>query len=155
MNNSENLLVILSQVKALAKRYKDLTGKPLGVTGEIAECAAAQILGLELADARNSGYDATNVVEGQVIKYQIKGRCVADKYSEGQRIGRLPKNSNCDYVLLVLLDEDLETRNVYKANWADVDQALSDNTRPSKAQNIRRQVSISKFVSIGTEVWSK
>jgi len=43
---------ILADVKKLATEYYDLTGKPLGVTGEIAEFDAAEKLGLELAGAR-------------------------------------------------------------------------------------------------------
>ena len=49
---------ILSEAKSLAKKYRMLTGKPLGITGEVGEFSAAQILGLELAEARQSGYDA-------------------------------------------------------------------------------------------------
>lgn len=44
---------ILRDVKALAVEYYKATGKPLGVTGEMAEYEAAEKLGLELAEARN------------------------------------------------------------------------------------------------------
>jgi len=37
---------ILAAVKPLAAEYYRLTGKPLGVTGEIAEYLAAELLGL-------------------------------------------------------------------------------------------------------------
>lgn len=43
---------ILHDVKALAIEYDAATGKPLGVTGEIAEVEAARLLGLHLAEAR-------------------------------------------------------------------------------------------------------
>ena len=42
---------ILAVVKPLAAEFYRLTGKPLGVTGEVAEYLAADILGLELAVA--------------------------------------------------------------------------------------------------------
>jgi hypothetical protein len=48
---------ILSEAKILAKKYKSLTGKPLGITGEIAEFSAAHALGLELSEARQPGYE--------------------------------------------------------------------------------------------------
>ncbi len=51
---------ILERGKAAAVDYYQLTGKPLGITGEIGEYLAAKHLGLELADARNPGYDATD-----------------------------------------------------------------------------------------------
>lgn len=152
MKNDE-ILGILSQVKLLAKRYKDLTGKPLGVTGEVAEFSAATLLGLDLVVARHPGYDATRKIDGKMLKYQIKGRCVADRYKGGQRISRLSENSDCDFVLLVLLDEDLEPRNIYEAKWGDIDQALRNETQHSKARTERRQLSIRKFISIAIEVW--
>ena len=43
---------ILTTAKDLAARYRKLTGKPLGITGEVAEFNAAKLLGLELAEAQ-------------------------------------------------------------------------------------------------------
>ena len=48
----ERVREILATVKPLAAEYYRLTGKPLGVTGEVAEYVAAETLGLVLADAR-------------------------------------------------------------------------------------------------------
>jgi hypothetical protein len=48
----ERVREILAMVKPLAAEYYRLTGKPLGVTGEVAEYVAAETLGLVLADAR-------------------------------------------------------------------------------------------------------
>ncbi len=47
---------VLRAAKLLAQ-YRTLTGKPLGITGEVAEYEAARILGVELAAARQAGYD--------------------------------------------------------------------------------------------------
>jgi hypothetical protein len=49
---------ILATIKTLAAEYYRLTGKPLGVTGEIAEYVAAETLGLELVPPRTPGHDA-------------------------------------------------------------------------------------------------
>jgi hypothetical protein len=46
LSDSNAILDTLQQVKVLAKRYRDLTGNPLGVTRKVAECEAARILGL-------------------------------------------------------------------------------------------------------------
>ncbi len=64
-NNSSNieLFELISQTKALAKRYYSLTGRPLGVIGEIAEFEAARLLGLELAPVREPSVDATMMIE--------------------------------------------------------------------------------------------
>ncbi len=50
---------LITQVKAIAKEYRELTGRPLGITGEVAEYEAARLLNLELSKVRNAGYDAT------------------------------------------------------------------------------------------------
>lgn len=44
-------------VKLLAVEYHQLTGRPLGVTGEFAEYVAAEHLGLKLAPPRTAGYN--------------------------------------------------------------------------------------------------
>ena len=84
---------ILADAKSLAKKYRKLTGKPLGITGEVAEFSAAQILGLELAEVRQSGYDAIRKEDGTVTRIQIKGRCIADNSNPGQRLGRSQLNN--------------------------------------------------------------
>jgi hypothetical protein len=49
---------ILAQVKPLALAFYHLTGRPLGVTGEMAEYVVAEKLDLKLVPARTPGYDA-------------------------------------------------------------------------------------------------
>jgi hypothetical protein len=49
---------LLDEAKSIAKRYKHLTGRPLGITGEVGEVEAATLLDLELAQVRQSGFDA-------------------------------------------------------------------------------------------------
>ena len=52
---------LLDEAKQLARKYKALTGKPLGITSEVGEFAAATLLGLELCQARQEGYDAIRI----------------------------------------------------------------------------------------------
>lgn len=47
---------ILKEASKLAKEYYETTGKPLGVTGEIGEFAASEIMGLELTEARQEDF---------------------------------------------------------------------------------------------------
>lgn len=37
VHNDDEIMALLAQAKEIAQRYRELTGKPLGVTGEIAE----------------------------------------------------------------------------------------------------------------------
>ena len=69
---------ILAAVKPLAAEYYQLTNKPLGVTGEVAECVAAELLGLELAPPRTPGYDATRHTDKGPQRIQIKGRAYGE-----------------------------------------------------------------------------
>lgn len=144
---------ILADAKSLAKKYRKLTGKPLGITGEVAEFSAAKILGLELAEARKSGYDAIRKENGKVTRIQIKGRCIADNSNPGQRLGRIQLNKEWDTVLLVLLDEDLEVVSMYEAERTEIEKALL--APGSKARNVRGALAVSKFKTIGHEIWKR
>ena len=144
---------VLADAKSLAKKYRKLTGKPLGITGEVAEFSAAQILGLELAEARQSGYDAIRNENGKVTRIQIKGRCIADNSNPGQRLGRIQLNKEWDTVLLVLMDEDLEVLSMYEAERPEIEKALL--APGSKARNERGALAVSKFKAIGHEVWKR
>ncbi len=64
MEDADEVYQILRDIKVLARRYYQLTRKPLGVTGEIAEYEAARHLNVELELARQAGYDATEVRDG-------------------------------------------------------------------------------------------
>ena len=146
--NLKKLGDLVSQVKSLAKDYRALTGRPLGITGEVAEYEAAMLLKLELATVRQAGYDAVRKTDG--AKIQIKGRCVIKKNS-GQRIGRIQLDKVWDYVVLVLLDQDFEPTEIYQADRKSLEAALK---KPgSKARNERGALSVSKFKSIGKLKW--
>ena len=144
---------ILNEAKSLAKKYRKLTGKPLGITGEVAEFSAAQILGLELAEARQSGYDAIRHKNGKETKIQIKGRCILANAKSGQRLGSIRLDKEWDTVLLVLMDEELEILSMYEATRPEIKRALL--VPGSKARNERGALAVSKFKAIGHEVWKR
>lgn len=56
--NDQRVNAIIKEIRGLALEYQRITGKPIGVTGEIGEYEAARLLGLELQDARTAGFDA-------------------------------------------------------------------------------------------------
>ena len=85
----EEILEILKDAKVLARRFYCLTGKPLGVTGEVAEYEAATRLGLLLHPARQAGYDATETLEDGVARIQIKGRCILNPQKITGRMGAI------------------------------------------------------------------
>lgn len=149
--SSDPVLEILAEAKKLAQRYRTLTGKPLGITGEVAEYEAARILGVELTPARQAGYDAIETRDGKTFRLQIKGRCLLEGSKPGQRIGAIDVQKEFDAVLLVLLDDNFEATAIYEAPRHAVITAL---TAPgSKSRNQRGALGISKFKSIGVVRW--
>lgn len=145
---SKELQEILSAAKDVAVRFKKLTGKPLGITGEIAEFSASELLNLKLAEARQPGYDA---IDSAGRKVQIKGRCLPEKTSPGQRVGSIRFDHEWDTVLLVLLDQAFEVIEIWEADRPVVQEAIL--APGSKARNERGSLALGKFKKIGTKVW--
>ena len=74
----DQVLAILRQAKYLAQEYRQLTGKPLGITGEVAEYEAARILGLKLLPPRQVAAGAgRNWPRPSIPRPGAHGRCVA------------------------------------------------------------------------------
>jgi hypothetical protein len=140
---------LINQAKAIAKAYRELTGRPLGITGEVAEYEAARLLNLRLSEARQAGYDAIRS-DGTTI--QVKGRVVFKNSNLGQRIGRIRLDHDWDVVVLVLMNADFEPVEIYEALRSDVQVALE--APGSRSRNERGALSVSKFKSIARLVWS-
>ncbi|OGO17184.1 MAG: hypothetical protein A2Z15_01825 [Chloroflexi bacterium RBG_16_50_11] len=140
---------IMQDAKKVAQQYRNLTGKPLGITGEMGELTAANLLKLKLKPARQPGYDA---ISRNGRRIQIKTRCVLPNSKKSQRIGTIRLNQKCDEVVLVLLDEYFEPIEIYKANYKSIQKEL---IRPgSEARNKRGQLSTSAFKRIaGKHIW--
>lgn len=149
----DRIYTLLAEVKNLAREYYELTGKPLGVTGEVAEYEASRILGLKLSAARQIGYDAIRTAPGRNPRLQIKGRRMTPSSKPGQRLGAIDLEKEWDAVVLVLLDENYEPEAMYEADRHSVEDAL--RAPGSKARNVRGQLSVGKFRSIGQRAWPR
>ena len=138
---------ILRTIKPLAAEYYRLTGKPLGVTGEIAEYVAAETLGLTLVAARNPGYDALRGTE----RIQIKGRAYGKIAKPGQRMSRIKLGEPCDTVLLVILDNaTLEPVEMWEAPYHNVCECLA---KPGSRARQRGALGVSVFKRLAHRVW--
>jgi hypothetical protein len=138
----------LEAAAAVAKRYRELTGKPLGITGEVGELHAARLLNLELSTARQAGYDAIGP-DGRRV--QIKSRCVLPDSGPGQRLGAIRLEHEWDTAALVLMDQDFEPCAIYEAPREVIEREIR---RPgSKARNERGALSIRVFKALGRQVW--
>ena len=150
--NAHRVRDILAAVKPLAAEYYRLTGKPLGVTGEIAEYVAAEALGLELAPPRTQGYDAIRKTPEGDQRIQVKGRAYGSDAKPGQRLGTIKRGSPCDAVLLVLLDNaTLEPREMWEAPMAAVEERLA--VPGSKARD-RGALGVREFKRLARRIWT-
>lgn len=138
---------ILSEIKPLAAEFYRLTGKPLGVTGEVAEFVAAEALGLQLAPARTCGYDALRGAE----RIQIKGRAYGANAPPNQRMSRIKLDAACDTVLLVLMDNaTLDAREMWEAPFSEVKALLE---KPGSKLRERGALGILAFKRIAKRIW--
>jgi hypothetical protein len=129
------------------REYRTLTGKPLGIAGEVAEYEAARLLRLELMPARTVGYDAVRSRDG--CRFEIKGRCLLPGHKPGQRIGKIDVKRKFDAVLLVLMDDRLNAVAIYQGSRRAVGAAL---TAPgSKSRNERGALPVNKFKQIARQ----
>jgi hypothetical protein len=153
MSSTKRIMEILRDAKKLAQEYRNLTGKPLGVTGEVAEYEAARILHLKLTPARHAGYDATEVANGRTRRLQIKSRCILEDSKRSQMTGSIDIDKEFDAVLLVLLDHCFEAFEIYEAERRAVAATLK--APGSKARNERHAMAVSRFKAIGRLRWQR
>ena len=150
-DQSKRVREILATIRPLAAEYYQLTGKPLGVTGEIAEYVAAETFGMTLAPPRTAGYDATIETPKSVRRVQIKGRAYGKGAKPGQRLGTIKRGADCDSVLLVLLDnETMTAREMWEAPYGAVEERL--DVPGSKARK-RGSLSVAEFKRVARKVW--
>lgn len=145
------LAPVIRAAKHVAIRYRRLTGKPLGVTSEVAEFEAARLMNVSLCVARQAGYDAIGKRNGTPLRIQIKGRCVLESCKPGQRVPRIDFRHPWHVVWLVLLDSKLNPTAIWEARRTALRKALI--APGSVARNERGQLSIQAFRKRGRRIW--
>jgi hypothetical protein len=148
--DQKRIMHLLAEAKGIAREYYEVTRKPLGITGEVAEYEAARLLGLTLTPARQAGYDAIETTDGVERRLQIKGRVIQSS-ATGTQVGRIRIDQEWDAVLLVLLNQDFDATAIYEADRPAVVAALE--FPGSTARNVRGALAVSKFKSIGRLRW--
>lgn len=144
---------LVSEARRLATEFRRVTGKPLGISSEIAEFDAARILDLELCQERAGGYDAIGRGPREGKRVQIKGRAVFDEAKSGQRVGQLKTELEWDSVVLVVMDEEYQPVEIYECERADALAALAENKSTNRHK--RGAMSLAKFKIISQLVWTR
>lgn len=150
--DTDRVLELLRRATQLAREYYELTGRPLGITGEVAEFEAVRLIPrLKLAPPRQLGYDATRTRGGRTEHIQIKGRQFSLTGSrKTQRTGAINVNNEWDVLMLVLLNERFETVEIHEIARELV---VAEIKRPGSKARARGQLSISWLKQCGQQVW--
>ncbi len=144
---------LVAEARRLAAEYRKATGKPLGISSEIAEFDAAKLLNLELCREKTGAYDAIGRGTREGKRVQIKGRAVFDEKKSGQRIGQLKLEQEWDSVVLVIMDENYDPVEIYECD-KDIILDESDKLQHNK-RNKRGAMSLAKFKIIASLVWTQ
>lgn len=144
---------LISEARRIAAEYRRATGKPLGISAEIATHDACTFLELEPCEEA-LGYDAVGLKgerKGQC--FQIKGRAIFDEQKGGQRLGQIKIEQDWDKILLVLMDEDFETTEIFEASREEILQDLDEVGTTNRQK--RGVMSVARFKRIAHLAWSK
>lgn len=153
MPSLQEIGALLEQARAIAVKYHALTGKPLGITGEVGEYEAARILGLELKDAREPGFDA---VDRNGRTYQIKTRAIKKgRPVASQRIGIIDISKPWDAALLVLLDDLLQPSEILEAQREKILGVVKPKGSAPRTRTEGGALTVSKFRQQGKSVWKR
>jgi len=150
-SDEDRVFDLLGKAKRLAQEYRRLTGKPLGITGEVAEYEAARLLELSSHPAPQPGTTPLSAGTAKPRQLQMKGRCLLDDAKPGQRLGSIRAHHEWDAVLMMLLDENLDAVAIYEAERDAIVAALT--VPGSRARNERGALGVEKFKRIGTRRW--
>lgn len=142
---------LMQEARKLAADYRAATGKPLGISNEIAVHDVIRLMHLRPAPSGDGGYDAigTGLRDGKLI--QIKGRTMTPGGSSNQRIGQIKVEQEWDSIMLILMDEQYEPLEIYEAERDTILQAVAQTS--VKRRN-RGALSVNRFKKIGRSVWA-
>ncbi|MBA7690434.1 hypothetical protein ES703_98960 [subsurface metagenome] len=132
---------LIERIIPLAKEYRRRFGKSLGITSEVGEYKAAKLLKLKRAPGNiQRGFDA---IDEKGRRVQIKSRV---SHRSQERTG-LFNNFDFDYALLVLMSEDYEVTEIYKAQCKRIKEQIQNQSykRPS--------LSVGKFKQLAKRVY--
>ena len=139
---------IITEARHLTKEYREAAGKTLAITGEIAINDAIRLLDMSVASELNSGFDAEMEYQHRKLKVQIKGRAIINNKRSGHRLGQLKLEQTWDAIVLVIMDEDYVTREIYFADRETIVEAISES------KNKRCSISVARFRIIGALLWT-
>jgi hypothetical protein len=141
---------LTAEARRLAADYRRATGKTLPLSGEIAANDARRLLDLDPPAESVAGCDAVRRTPEGIVRVQIKGRVVFGQGKGAPRVGQLKLDQGWDETVLVLLDDDYEPFEIYRAGREAIETALA-----GKSQNKRGAMTVAQFRIIAQCVWTR
>lgn len=143
---------LMEETRRLASEYRVTTGQTLPVSGELAKYDGIRLLKLRSNEQAVPGVDAYMDADGDELAIQIKGRVIFDEAKSGHRLGQLNLDDNWDVLILVLMNEQYQTFEIYQMDHQQVEEALNNDN--SSQRNRRGAMSVAKFKILSTLVWT-
>ena len=141
---------LMAEARKLAAAYRRETGKALAVSGEIAVSDAVNLLQLEPAADDAVGYDAWRERDGNRENILIKARVIFSEQPRTHRLGQLKLDSDWQILMLVVLNEEYETDEIWEVGRDVVDAQLAE-----QAANRRGTLTVARIRHIGELAWAR
>src|SRR3989338_8392976 len=135
---TDEIKKMVNKIIKIALEYETLTGRKLGITGEIAEIIVCHKLGLKLlANSLSPGHDA---VDERGNKFQIKSKRIIKNKG---RIGRF-SDHKFDYLITVLFDKNYKIIGLYQADYKKIIPIIN--------RHARRNPTIHEIISVSSKL---
>ncbi|MBV1915735.1 MAG: hypothetical protein KUG72_10145 [Pseudomonadales bacterium] len=139
---------LMEETRRVAAEFRKATGQTLPVGPELARFDAIRLLNLDSPPEGLSGVDA---ISSDDLCYQIKNRVVFDDSKGGHRIGQLNFDGDWNVLLLVLLDEEYNTVEIYQMDRDTAVEAVDELKNDTRKK--RGPISVAKFKALGNLAW--
>lgn len=148
-----NIEKLMDETRRIASEYRQSTGSTLPVSAELAKYDASKLLGLKPLNSQQRAVDGLlNSPQGDK-KVQVKGRVIFNADKQGQRVGQLNLDADWDVLVLVLMNDQYETTEIYQL---ERDRLLAELTDVKSAhKKSRGAISVKKFIAISQLCWPR
>jgi hypothetical protein len=134
---------VFKNIYQLAKKYYKVTGKPLGVVGEVGEFVACKFYGGKLNDPRNAGSDFTK--DGNM--YEVKTRMIypatASNFWNGAT-GNINISDEWNFLIVLILNDDFSIHSMYELSRKIVLKELNRKISNDLANPLKLSLSFVK-----------
>jgi hypothetical protein len=134
---------LMSKTRQLAAEYRRLTGQVLPVSNELSRHDVMTKLNFTIPEQPESGVDLIGVGSWAGKKIQVKSRVAFTKAKSRPRLGHLNFDGKWDFVILVIMNEDYVTEEIYIAKKEVLLNSMKKNISTKNKNHARNNFGIS------------